>query len=255
MLKGEDIKAASFIKGMNDACIRSASYDLQVGQILTSDGKTHQSHILKKQGLIKVISLERVELPSNICGTVLIKTSLSDRGVLALNIGIIDPSYKGKISSYLVNFSDDNQPINFGDQFLRVTFVKIDGKSEFDRPFEISDENYWSRNQHSMVTGFSDTFLNYEKIMKDFVDESLGRYRNSFLAYVSTGAFVLALLVLFLNFGNVIFARRWLDPQTSLKEIAKKEISAEQKILNEENYRLRDNLRELEARLERLEKK
>lgn len=254
MLKGEDIKNAGIVINLDDASLRSTSYDLRVGQIITSDGKTHRSHVLKKQGLIKVISQERIELPPDICGTVLIKTGLSDRGVLALNIGIIDPSYKGKVASYLINFSDDQQPINSGDHFLRVIFTRIDGKSVFDRPFSISDHAYWSRNQISMVTGFSDTFLNYEKIIEDFVDRSVEKYKGTVLSYVSVAAFVLALLVLFLNFGNVIFAQRWLDPQTSLRDSAKKDIDREQRSLEDENRRVRQELREVQKRLERLEK-
>ena len=255
MLKGEEIKAANIVKDLEEKSLRAASYDLRIGQILTSDGKTHQSHVLKKQGLVKVISKERIELPYDICGTVLIKTSLSDRGVLALNIGVIDPSYKGKISSYLINFSDDNQPLNLCDPFLRVTFQKLDGKSHFDKPYEVSDEEYWSRSQHTMVTGFTDTFLNYEKIITDFLDESVKKYRTTILGYVSAAAFVLAVLVLLLNFGNVIFAQRWLDPQQSMKDGAQKSMALEQKNLDEENRRLRQQLREVEDRLERVERR
>ena len=57
------------------------------------------------QGIVQVVSSERVKVPSTITGLATVKTSLCNEGLLALNIGIIDPGYEGAISSFLLNFS------------------------------------------------------------------------------------------------------------------------------------------------------
>lgn len=254
MLKGEEIEALKIISGFRDDHARATSYDLSAGQIITSDGKTHASHVIKKQGLVKVISKERIELPDDISGTVLVKTSMSDRGLLALNIGLIDPGYSGKIASYIINFSDDDQPLNQGDAFLRATFEKIDGKSKYGKSLSISDEDYWSKSQISMVTGFSDKFLNYENILKDFVEDHMKEYKTTILKYVAVAGFALSLMVLLLNFGNVIFAQRWLDPQATIAAQAQKNLDQSHSETARENEELLRRINTLEKKLSDSEK-
>lgn len=249
MLKGEEIKALNLVNGFQDSRARATSYDLSVGQIITSDGTTHLSHILKRQGLVKVISQERIELPDDVFGTVLVKTSMSDRGLLALNIGLIDPSYRGKIASYIINFSDDDQPINQGDAFLRATFQRIDGASKYDKKIDISNEEYWSKSQLAMVNGFSDKFLNYEEILKDFVRDHMESYKTTILKYVTAAGLALSFMVLLLNFGNVIFAQRWLDPQATIAAQAESRIDQSHEEISKENRKLLDRIDELEKKL------
>lgn len=183
------------------------------------------------------------------------KTGLSERGLMAINIGIIDPSYSGKISSYIVNFSDDDQLIDEGDNFLRSTFVKLSSESKYTKNITISDSDYLKKSRQHMITGFSDSFLNSEKIIQDFLKESMTKYRNQILGYVSIAGFVLAILVLFLNFGNLFIVHRWLDPQAALKGNFDREITSDQADLRQENIELRSNLEKVQSRLKKLEAK
>lgn len=255
MIIGEEIKALGLISDLDDKSLRAVSYDLRVGEIVTADGKVHKSHILKRQGIVKVISKESISLPCDIGGTVIVKTGLSERGLMAINIGIIDPSYSGKISSYIVNFSDDDQLIDEGDNFLRSTFVKLSSESKYTKNITISDSDYLKKSRQHMITGFSDSFLNSEKIIQDFLKESMTKYRNQILGYVSLAGFVLAILVLFLNFGNLFIVHRWLDPQAALKGNFDREITSDQADLRQENIELRSNLEKVQSRLKKLEAK
>jgi hypothetical protein len=49
-------------------------------------------------------------------------TTLTKNGLLALNVGIIDPFFNGPISTTLINFSDKAVPIKLGMPFFRVLF-------------------------------------------------------------------------------------------------------------------------------------
>ena len=81
------------------------------------------------------------------------------------------------------------------------------------------------------------------------------KYRNQILGYVSLAGFVLAILVLFLNFGNLFIVHRWLDPQAALKGNFDREITSDQADLRQENIELRSNLEKVQSRLKKLEAK
>ena len=108
----EDMAAKGLIENGVDGGFRAASYDLHVGAILeapqedkrssgsaTEDIRVSTGFSLRPQGMVRVISRERVKLPENIIGYALTKNGLSNKGILAINIGIIDPGYEGPISS------------------------------------------------------------------------------------------------------------------------------------------------------------
>lgn len=243
MLLGEEIKEKGIVKGGVDSVQRGTSYDLRIGKIFTSDGKTHDSFLIKPQGIVEVVSLERVEMPSDVAGTAMVKTGLSDRGILALNIGIIDPRYKGKISSYLVNFGRTNQIIKVGDPFIRVCFFQLSGKSKFSKLVEIKNNDYESNSQNKIVSLFSDTFLNTEEVITKFLDESIDKYRTRLLAYVSAAAFALAIITFLLNFGTFAAMQRWFDPRIA----ASGEVTTTLTELRKENAELKVRLAWLEA--------
>jgi dUTPase len=229
-----------------------------VGKIFTSDGKSHTSFVIKPQGIVEVVSAERLEMPEDVAGTAIVKTSLSDRGLLALNIGIIDPEYKGKVSSYLVNFSSTDQTVDVGEPFLRASFFKLSSKSSFSKVVDFKDDDYELNSKRKIVSLFSDTFLNTDQVIKRFLDESMEKYRNRLLAYVSGAALTLAVLTLFLNFGNLIIVHRWLDPRQSLQDAASRDLAARTQLqqtlakeLRRENQALKDRVTALETNARR----
>jgi deoxycytidine triphosphate deaminase len=46
---------------------------------------------------------ELTVLPDGIAGIDLVKPSLRNEGIIALGIGIVDPGWEGKLSSFLAN--------------------------------------------------------------------------------------------------------------------------------------------------------
>src|SRR6267143_781828 len=104
MLSGIDICDPNVVTNRADSSFRAASYDVRVGKFIAPRGATVESYALPAQGIIDVISCERVCIPHDLAGFAMVKTSLCNEGILALNIGVLDPGWDGPISSFLVNF-------------------------------------------------------------------------------------------------------------------------------------------------------
>jgi hypothetical protein len=158
------------------------------------------------QGIAEVVSQERVCVPHDISGFALVKTSLFNEGLLALNIGIIDPGWNGKISSFLTNFGKNDRLLTKGDVFLRLTFHPLNETSFLVQPVAKNDADYILEKRRSMTLRFAPSFLN----ISAHTDEAFRKHLNRILGYVSFAALVIAVIVFFLNAGNVGF-QRWLQ--------------------------------------------
>ncbi|HDX5707071.1 TPA: hypothetical protein ROS30_004016, partial [Escherichia coli] len=86
---------------------------------------------LKPQESLVIISNEIINVPSDHVAYVFLKNRLSQKGLLALNTGIIDAGYVGPISTVIINFSNVDAVIPSGrtkeeKEFFRVVFHKLD---------------------------------------------------------------------------------------------------------------------------------
>jgi deoxycytidine triphosphate deaminase len=112
-----------FIDGMVESSLRDCGYDLTISEIF---GKNAQGLVqestddfdLDPQGIALVISKETLKLPQNVCANAIVKTSLCREGILAVNIGVVDPGWEGcrcsKIMSPL-NCNETLSPYQDGD--------------------------------------------------------------------------------------------------------------------------------------------
>src|SRR5205823_6558568 len=103
LLSGEDIKSLNLIQdSTNDNLYRASTYDLSIGEIIPSGYWSGGSEYkLPSGGTVRVVSKESLKLPNDITGHALLKNELCRKGVLAINIGVIDPGFEGPLSSIL----------------------------------------------------------------------------------------------------------------------------------------------------------
>ncbi len=131
MLNRNEIVAEGLIAtGFDPKGLRDAGYDLRIETLIGKDEKEQiklasQSYNLAPQGIAAVVSHEVLKLPANVCAYASVKTSLCREGVLAINIGVIDPGWEGPISSILLNFGKDSYQLKNNQPFLRLTFHRI----------------------------------------------------------------------------------------------------------------------------------
>src|SRR5271170_7949988 len=138
MIVGNDILSRGLVTGGTAENLKNSTFDLTVGEIIPigkdairtrglAKRRREESlatHFLKPREMVWVLSKEEFALPKDVTGLATLRTSYTKQGILALNVGIIDPFFHGPISTALINFSDRARPIRVGEKFFRVAFFE-----------------------------------------------------------------------------------------------------------------------------------
>lgn len=239
LLNGDEIKKRGIIENASTDGYRSSTYDLRVGRIISVYGAEASSFILKPQGTVLVISKERIKLPSNVAGYATVKTRLCQDGVLATNIGIIDPGYAGLVSSYLINFGKGDFSLNVDQPFLRLAFHEFPAWDGGPAATSLADLNYVNERKKEVVAFMSDTFLDLPANIKKITDEVLAEWKKKLLVWVPVVGLSLAILGLTLPLGS-----RYVEQREAFREKLRGEL------LSDIQAR---SLRSIEDRLAKLE--
>jgi deoxycytidine triphosphate deaminase len=151
---------------------RFSTYDATVGQII-SEGEIidADSFTLPKRGIVWVVSNEQFALPNNITGLATLRTTWTHKGVLALNLGIIDPGWSGPLSTALVNFGNGNFRIAKGDPFFRIMFHQHAPTQA--QPQQMPPVKNYVDGVVDKSRLFSKTFLGMESLIHEVSDEVL----------------------------------------------------------------------------------
>lgn len=121
ILNREQIKAAGIVAPALPSSCRSTTYDATIGDIIDCGAvQEAPSFILQPRGVVWVVSNEDFTFGDTTTGLATLKTTWTHRGLLALNVGVIDPGWKGPLATALVNFSGKRIEIRKGEPFFRV---------------------------------------------------------------------------------------------------------------------------------------
>jgi deoxycytidine triphosphate deaminase len=184
MLNRDEITARGLInEGFEERCLKDAGYDLQIDTVISQDekgiSKAHKSSVdLDPQGIVAVISKERVKLPLDVCAYASVKTSLCREGVLAINIGIVDPGWDGPISSLLLNFGRRVHQLRNGDLFLRLTFHSLKHAGSAEPPGRRERGAYETEILSKYDERLSNNFMNLRKAMDDAKAEYVTEFKD-----------------------------------------------------------------------------
>jgi deoxycytidine triphosphate deaminase len=200
LLSDDAIKAKGLILKDSDSHYRAASYDVGIGTILTVDGKEVSELRLEPQGIVEVISSEEVKVPHNVVGYAMVKTSLCNKGILPLNIGIVDPGYEGPVSATLLNFGKQAHLLTTGEVFLRLTFHEC-YRSRKERPINRVSYEEYVKDRKKKVVNFADTFLNLDATIKKSMEPFRASLRNNALIWVPVFAILFTALAFAVTLG------------------------------------------------------
>jgi deoxycytidine triphosphate deaminase len=246
MLTGDEIRRAGLITNASPDGYRASSYDVHIDQVITSDGELSTAFRMPPQGIVQVLSIEHVKLPSQVTGLATVKTGLCNEGLLALNIGIVDPGYEGRISSFLVNFSNTPRMLIRGEPFLRLQFVPLPNGDHL--PKQIDDDTYLAERRRQAVR-FGTTFLNMSEQIGIATRKEIAEWRRGILTYAGAAALVLAVLTFFLNWGSLYLVKTWLQPADSVRaELLKSNLDDQVLQLLRANKELNARMQTIESR-------
>ena len=187
MIVGKAILERNLIKFSDHGRLKNSTFDLTIGDIVPigKDGiKLRRkpggldSYILDPREMVWILSKEEFNLPSNVTGIATLRTTFTQQGMLALNVGIIDPHFQGPISTALINFSDVRREIRVGEAFFRVVFIEHEDVSVH-RPERSEsrqrDEYLRHLEQTSLENDFPQNFLAVPKLTDEYYGDVFGR--------------------------------------------------------------------------------
>lgn len=197
--------------------VEAASYDLSIGTAVgkkynkKSFQKKHEAlsiddpKLKKKQRTITlspgqmvfVITNEEVMLPEHICATVYSRNSLSQKGILALNAGHIDPGFTGPITIKLINLRSVDFTLTLGEAIFTIVFDTIDNPEYRDSPIRVMSKEDTLKRVNEATDVSLDNALYDLALLREFVKESeFGRAVRKWLFKTAWGiiSFILTLL-------------------------------------------------------------
>lgn len=223
ILSSNEIEVRGLVQNRSSKGIRDTTYDATVGEII-HEGKTHDgpSYVLPTRGMVWVVSNEKFVLPNDITGLATLRTTWTHNGILALNVGIVDPGWNGHLATALVNFSNTNFEIERGEAFLRVLFIshtKTNAKNI------IIDRKAYLDQIRDKSSKIPSTFLD----LKSLADEVLSRLYGSsvFANWLTRFGLIIALVAIIATFIPIAygvsseFMSRKADVQKMQDDIAK----------------------------------
>jgi dCTP deaminase len=99
-------------------CLNGAGYDMRVGVEI----------MLAPRGHELVATLERVELPHDIAGTLHIRSSLARAGLVG-SFALVDPGFRGQLTISLFNASNETVRLRAGEKFVQIVLHSLTTKT------------------------------------------------------------------------------------------------------------------------------
>lgn len=113
-LGNDPVKGDLVIRPYSDACQQPASYDL----------RACEDAVLSRGICTLVSSLEWVELPGDLAGTLRCRSSFGRRGVV-LGAGFVDPGFRGQLTLCLTNMGSADIQIHQNDRVVQMVFHEV----------------------------------------------------------------------------------------------------------------------------------
>lgn len=149
---------------------KNSTCDLTIGEIFPMGlrprdwVKGTREFTLKPGHMVSVVTAQKLTLPDNVTGLATLVTSLTQKGILCLNVGVVDPGYDGPLSAMLVNFSSVEREITVDQRLFRVLFfehAKVKNLEKFTQHPVTYSCAIDARSRHQ----FSETFLNVQGVI------------------------------------------------------------------------------------------
>ena len=123
------IKPPLVITPYSPACQQPASYDLRAAE----------DSLLPRGCLSLVPTLEWVELPADLAGTLRCRSSFGRRGIL-LGAGFVDPGFRGTLTLCLTNMGKEDVVVKKDDRIVQMVLHEVlNGKECYSGRYQDSE--------------------------------------------------------------------------------------------------------------------
>jgi dUTPase len=199
LIVGEDILKKNLLTDAERSHIKNSSYYLTIGAIIPVGedaknfdfNKPKEMHVIKPRQVAWVVSKEVFNIKSHeITALVTLRSTFTKKGLLALDVGMVDADFEGPIGSIVINFSKNDVSLAKGDEFFRVAFMRhAEVPTEFRPARDRFTATQYIRERHSeIIASFPATFLNTELLSDEIAakvsDKVKGDILNQALLYL-----------------------------------------------------------------------
>jgi hypothetical protein len=206
---------------------------------------------LQPGGTVRVVSKELLKLPEGITGHALLKNALCTHGILAINIGVIDPCFEGPISSILINFGKEDFVVKQGDPFLRISFHRCPPSSKA-KPAKYDRQQYISLAKTEVEAYMAPTFLNVEVTAAKAADRAFVSFKEGLVVWATLVAVLLAVIAIFAPLGASFVDRRLAAHEQ--RDLQLEQLQLEQTVEKELEERYETRLKALSNQVEELKR-
>jgi deoxycytidine triphosphate deaminase len=240
ILSSREISDLGLVHNRMSAGERETTYDATVGEII-HEGETYRAdaYVLPSRGMVWVVSHERFALPNNLTGLATLRTTWTHNGILALNVGIVDPGWDGPLATALVNFSNTNFEIRRGEAFLRVVFLQHLPTVPTVRAVQT---NTYLRQIRERSARIPNTFLNLSSLAEEMQSKMYGSpIFGSWIARIGAWVAAITLVVVLVSiFVPIAYgvSTEWISRKADL-EVLKHSVDSLQKQQDEFGARLK----------------
>ncbi len=218
MIVGDDIITRGLVAGGTAWNLKNSTYDLTVGEIvpigkaairdrIRARGRREEplsKHFLEPREMVWVLSKEEFALPKNVTGLATLRATFTKQGILALNVGIIDPFFRGPICTALINFSDRPRVIHVGDKFFRVAFFEHADVTKHHHGDESLQRDAYIKDLEAVsFSDFAPSFLNIPSFDDQYYEKKFwsilysGIIKNKWVSFPIIAVTILVFLFLF----------------------------------------------------------
>lgn len=196
LIAGTELDPKKYFTGSYPTA-QASSFDLSIGCIYDETGTEVPRFNLKPGHMVQVVSKEIFNLPANTTGHVTYKTTLTQEGIWALTVGIVDPGWNGPIATTLLNFSKVEHTIHQGDKFLRASLFEHEPASEKQMRKAPELAAYQKQVQSRAASRFPHTFMNHDLIAEQAGKKVMSRIRVEALAWIGLSAILFTVIQVF----------------------------------------------------------
>lgn len=207
VLTEAEIVSKGIVRNAAPQGLRATTYDATVGTIYRGGEAISASQFkLPPRGIVWVVSAETFVLPDTVTGLATLRTTWTHDGVLALNVGIIDPGWDGPLAAALVNFGSKTFVIKKGEPFFRILFHEHGATGQMP---VVKDPTTYGAAIMDKSKMFSRTFLDMDALVTEVSDRVLK------LPQWAIALTILGLLLALLGIAAPIGYSVWTDARIS----------------------------------------
>jgi hypothetical protein len=249
LLSGEEIKSLKLVEDSTDENLyRTSTYDLSIGDIIPAGPASGSSdYNLPPGGTIRAVSKELLKLPNDITGHALLKNELCRKGVLAINIGVIDPGFQGPLSSILINFGRGDFVVKQGAPFLRISFHRCPASPKADKSAKYNRHQYISNVKDEVAAYMAPTFLSMDVTAKRAAKRAFGSFKKALALWAIVAGVLFALIAVLAPLGA-----SYVDKYVAGRE--QRELQLEQTVEKKVAERYETRLKALSDQVEELKR-